>query len=342
MATMWMIRAGRGGENVDEFIKEGCAAFGDDRKLGPIPVDVSKDDLLALYAKTYPGEKEGSRASWASQLLRFVSEIKIGDDVLTNDRERRRYILGKVKSSYQWLPQNAAGPHVRQVEWTHELSRDALSTATKNTLGSVLTIFKLNADAAKDLWAHAVSLGTLQPAPLKKSNIAEEEKDDEALGIIAADTFERADEFIEDQIDQIDWQQMQELVAGILRAMGYRTTISDLGPDRGVDVFASRDGLGLEEPRIFVEVKHRNKAIGAPEIRSFLGGRKPGDKCLYVSTGGFSKDALYEADRASVAITLVNLPRLRKLVVDFYEKLDPETRALVPLRRLYWPAVNIG
>jgi restriction system protein len=58
---------------------------------------------------------------------------------------------------------------------------------------------------------------------------------------------------------------------------------------------------------------------------------------LYVSSGGFTKDAHYEADRADVAVTLITLPKLRKLVVDLYEKLDSETRALVPLRRLYWP-----
>jgi hypothetical protein len=69
-----------------------------------------------------------------------------------------------------------------------------------------------------------------------------------------------------------------------------------------------------------------------------VGGRKPGDKCLYVSTGGFAKDAHYEADRASVPLTLVPLPALRKLLVDHYEDLDAETRALVPLKKLYWPA----
>jgi restriction system protein len=132
---------------------------------------------------------------------------------------------------------------------------------------------------------------------------------------------------------------MQELVAGILRAMGYRTVVSDTGSDRGVDIFASPDGLELQEPRIFVEVKHRTRTtMGAKEIRAFLGGRKHGDKCLYVSTGGFTKDAHYEAERASVPTTLINLPELRKLLVEHYEDLDAEARALVPLKRLYWPA----
>ena len=55
--------------------------------------------------------------------------------------------------------------------------------------------------------------------------------------------------------------------------------------------------------------------MGADALRTFLGGRQPGDRCLYVSTGGFSKEARYEADRANVPIKLIDLPKLRELVV---------------------------
>jgi restriction system protein len=79
--------------------------------------------------------------------------------------------------------------------------------------------------------------------------------------------------------------------------------------------------------------------MSSKEIRAFLGGRKPGDKCLYVSTGGFTRDAHYEADRSSVPITLLDLPALRKLLIEHYDTLDGETRALVPLKRFYWPVV---
>lgn len=64
---------------------------------------------------------------------------------------------------------------------------------------------------------------------------------------------------------------MEQLVAAILRAMGYKARVTPKGPDRGVDVIASPDGLGLEEPRIKAEVKHRPKTpIGSQLIRSFL------------------------------------------------------------------------
>jgi restriction system protein len=99
--------------------------------------------------------------------------------------------------------------------------------------------------------------------------------------------------------------------------------------------------LGLEEPRIFAEVKHRkNTTMGAPAIRAFLGGRKPGDRCLFISTGGFTREAKYEAERAIVPLTLVDLPLLRDLLLEHYEQADTATRRLVPLTRMYWPSTD--
>jgi restriction system protein len=333
---MWMVRAGRGGENVEAFLKYGIVALGDP-KLGAIPPSIKKDDLLHLYAERYPDFKEASRASWASQLMRFIGEIQVGDKVVTFDRDRRLYLFGTTTSEYEWAPTLIEeNPHVHRVQWTHQVPRDLLSVATRNTLGAILTLFKLGPDVAKDLQEHQIPIGTVvTDLPPKPKELAAEEE--EAEEQVRAEVIEKADEFIEDAINDLDWKQLQDLVAGILRSMGYRTTVSPPGADRGVDIFASPDGLGLQEPRIFVEVKHRNQTMGAEKVRAFLGGRRPGDKCLYVSTGSFTKEARYEAERASVPTTLLDLQDLRKLLVENYEKLDAETRALVPLKRLYWP-----
>lgn len=229
-------------------------------------------------------------------------------------------------------------PHIRRVKWTHLVPRDRLTVTTRNTLGATLTLFKLGGEVAKDLHANQVPIGTpVADAPsVQPRELAVEEE--VARDVVLNDMVERADQFIEDAINKLDWQQMQELVAGILRSMGYRTIVSQAGSDRGVDIFASPDGLGLQEPRIFVEVKHRDQTkMGAEHIRAFLGGRKTGDKCLYVSTGSFTKEARYEAERASVPTMLLDLQGLRKLLVENYEELDAEIRALVPLKRLYWP-----
>ncbi len=78
--------------------------------------------------------------------------------------------------------------------------------------------------------------------------------------------------------------------------------------------------------------------MGAPQIRAFVGGLRTGDNGLYVSTGGFTREAEFEAVRASVQITLLDLDDLASLVVEHYDNFDADGRALLPLMRIYWPA----
>ena len=126
--------------------------------------------------------------------------------------------------------------------------------------------------------------------------------------------------------------------AGVLRAMGYRTQVSPPGADRGRDILASPDGFGFQQPRIVVEVKHRAGRMGSAEVRRFLGGRHRDDRGLFVSTGGFTREAHYEADRAQVPLALWTLDELTRTLLDNYPGTDTETKRLIPLRMFYVPA----
>jgi restriction system protein len=77
--------------------------------------------------------------------------------------------------------------------------------------------------------------------------------------------------------------------------------------------------------------------MGSKDIRNFIGVLREGHKGLYVSTGGFSKEAKYEADRSNIPITLIDLDYLTDLIVQYYDEFDPETRILIPLTKIYWP-----
>lgn len=153
-----------------------------------------------------------------------------------------------------------------------------------------------------------------------------------------AELFEQAAQRVQDMILQLDPWQIQDLVAALLRALGYRTLVSPTGADRGKDIIASKDGFGFERPRIVVEVKHRREKMGAPDIRAFVGGRHSDDRGLYVSTGGFSQEALHEAERSNTVTHLMDLDALSRAILDNYDAFDDAGRNLLPLRRLYWPA----
>jgi restriction system protein len=329
--VMWMVRSGDGGRYADDarakgIVGLGWSAIGDPNRFA------SKVAMVAAVKGAFPEFGEGTVASSASQLWRFKNEVKQGDAVLTFDRGKRIYHLGVIESDPLFDPNEVEElSYQRQVRWLPEpIYRDSLSPDSKNRLGSVLTLFKVPSVVAKEL--EALASGTPLSISTSQQLIADEE----------GDPYAKIDELavlrIADRISSLDWSDMQRLVAALLRAMGYKTIISPDGPDRGKDILASPDGFGFENPRIVVEVKHRKGQMGAPEVRSFIGGRHKDDRGLYVSTGGFSREAHYEAERSNIAIKLMNLDDLSRAVIDYYESFDNEGRALLPLSRLYWPA----
>ena len=237
-------------------------------------------------------------------------------------------MIGEITGDYEYNTKLIEYHHIRKVKWLGKIERDGLSTKTKNSLGAISTIFKVPEESREEI------LDLLEG---KSGEERSDENEEDEMDIIKEDLIGKANEFIKDRILKLDWEEVQELVAGLLRAMGYKTMVSPRGPDRGRDIIASPDGLGLEDPRIVVEVKHRVGQVGSKEIRSFLGGLRQGIKGLYVSTGGFSKDAKYEAERSNIPITLIDLDMLVDLIIQYYDSFDIETQAFLPLMKIYWP-----
>lgn len=325
--TMWMVRAGEGAYLFDEFRSKNIVAIGwnETGDLSKVP---TPEEIKQIVKEKYPYFKLGKINISAGQISRFRFNFKKGDNVITYDPDERIYLVGEILSDYEYNTKFGEYFHIRRVEWLGKVSRDKLSTITKNTLGAISTIFELNEDAEEEI------IKFLEGKTKAVEDIESKEAEEE---IIKEDMIAKAREFIKDKILDLNWEEMQELVAGVLRGMGYKTTISPKGADRGRDIQASPDGLGLEEPRIIVEVKHRSSQMGRKEITSFTGGLRQGNKGLYVSTGGFSKDAKYEAERSDIPVTLIDLGMLVKLIIQYYDDFDVETKTLIPLIKIYWP-----
>ena len=322
-----MIRAGRNSVFYNDFIDKKVVSIGW-RELGDLSNFLDAEEISQKTNECYEGSEAQIR-NYSNQVSKFLFDVKVGDNVITYDSSSRKYIVGIITGDYEFNPKLFEDmPNIKRVKWNKTVSRDDLSANAKNSLGAIQTLFKPNREATQEILA----------------KIRGDEYTPKNEEIIESDTsprdiLEQAEEFIKDKLVRISWEDMQELVAGILRAMGYKTRISPPGPDRGVDIFASPDGLGLTQPRIFVEVKHRQKtAIGSKDIRNLIGGRNAQqDKCLFVSTGGYTKDAHMEAVRSNVPLTLLDLDDLVDLLVQYYGNLDPETKSIIPLTKVYWP-----
>lgn len=329
-----MVRSA-GGKYASDLLERGIVAIG----WGDLKVNISQfkspKELKQAVIDFWPNMKEGTVISSASQLWKFAHVIKIGDRVITYDSAARQYYVGEVIGEHEYRTNTIHDfNNIRTVKWnTVPISRDALSNQTKNTLGSTLTIFRIPDIAAQEI--EALIFG--KPVQVIKKTSPEDVNEEAALEQNIESIQMKANELIKDRVMALGWEDMQELVAGVLRAMGYKTRVSPSGSDRGKDIVASPDGLGFEQPRIVVEVKHRKGPMGSQEIRGFLGGRHKDDKGLYVSTGGFTKDAKYEAERATIPLTLIDIDDLMDILLENYDSMDVESKALIPLSRVYWP-----
>ena len=108
-------------------------------------------------------------------------------------------------------------------------------------------------------------------------------------------TFEQIEQLADDglraRINSLNPYEFQDVVAALLRGMGYYTPFTaPRGKDGGIDVEAYRDPLGTQSPRIKVQVKHRPASpIGVQDVRQLMGLlQKEGDVGIFVSSGGFS------------------------------------------------------
>ena len=328
--NMWMVRAGEGAAAIEDFRARNVVAIGWDSG-GDWTRYSSRDAIQVRIAEMNPENTETQNLVAARQIARFLLDFQLGDRVVSYDPASRKYLVGTIDGSARHQPGDIPGlGTARAVKWEGEVARDELSVTTRNSLGAISTLFRVPDTAAAEIEATLAGQPPVQPAQAETENVADE------AGLLR-DVQARSHEFIKDRISSLDWEQMQLLVSGLLRAMGYKTRVSPLGPDRGKDIVASPDGFGFESPRIVVEVKHRRGAMGSQEIRSFVGGRHKDDKGLYVSTGGFTKDAQYEAERSSIPLTLMDIDDLALAVAEYYDRMDMETRALLPLIRVYWP-----
>ena len=104
-----------------------------------------------------------------------------------------------------------------------------------------------------------------------------------------SDLQSRSEELVKSKVAGLDGYEMQELVAGVLRAMGYHTRVSPPGADGGVDIVASSDPLEIEQPVVKAQVKARpTTKSNVNEIRELAGVLGPSERGILVSTGGFS------------------------------------------------------
>ena len=121
LRNIWVVRAGGGGVHADKFEQAGIAAIGFSRKKDISRLQ-SRDAFLSELTREHPNMKKGRLINWASQLHRFVHEVKEGDLILTPISDTREIMIGTCAGSYRYDPsREGILPHTRSVTWTKRI-----------------------------------------------------------------------------------------------------------------------------------------------------------------------------------------------------------------------------
>ena len=166
---------------------------------------------------------------------------------------------------------------------------------------------------------------------------SEEENDPAKETMIELETLEeRAANGIREYLKNKNPYEFQDLVASLLKAMGYYIqSVAPRGKDGGIDIVAYTDPLGAKTPRIKVQVKHKpDTATGAADVRALLGILKAGDIALFVTSGTYSTDAKHAASSGDKFIRLIDGDEFINMWQEYYDKMTDDDKNMLPLKRI--------
>ena len=210
-------------QNEPLFLQSGLVAVGWSQMgdLSALPAD--RDAFRDKYSVIYPDATKGNVGINSGTLYRFVHEMKSGDYIIFPAKSDRNIYIGVIDGDYQFQPGNTEYPHQRQVRWLKHLPRTAFSQGALYEVGSFVTFFSVKNYA--DEFLAALNKGAKRELPAE----------DESVGITAAEIKENTKDFIlKELVRQLKGHGLEEFIADLLRAMGYRATVSPRGTILGM------------------------------------------------------------------------------------------------------------
>ena len=284
----------------------------------------NRDDIKKKYAEIYPDATSGSIATCVGMLYRFVYEVQIGDYVVYPSKADRKINIGVIESDYYNEPAENKYTQRRKVKWLKSFPRTDFSQGALYEVGSALSFFLIKNYA--DEYLQAMDKGFKPAAAMAET--------DETVAATADEIIESTRDFILKELSKnLKGYDLEEFVADLLRAMGYRCTVSPHGGDSGIDITAYKDEL---PPRILVQVKSQDSDIKETSIQSLKGAMREGDYGLFVTLSNYTKNAQKYLENTPI-IRGINGTELVELVLKYYDHLSDKYRKMIPLKMVYIP-----
>ncbi len=342
MVDAWVVRTGRHGERDGWALGNGFTGGGWD-EVPDLTECQTRQDVARVVHETYPGAAAGMLTTSTSQLWTMRGRVQAGDLMVLPLKTTREIAIGTVASGYEYRADemDPSRRHLIQVDWkVTNLSRSAIKQDLLYTLGSALTVFSPSRGHAVERLLALMGTGT-DPGqiPFTSELSLPTDLDSE---VDEPETKPDIEEAARDQIrvkiaETFKGHALTVLISAILESEGFVCTPSTGGADGGIDVVAGRGILGMESPRIIVQVKSGGQ-VSDSVVRDLLGAMQHAgnaDQGLLVSWDGVSGPARQSLQRERFRVRLWTAEEVVDAVLQSYPKLPEEIRAELPLRRVW-------
>lgn len=352
VSKFWTVRTGRSGERTEWGFANGVVGGGW-HDIPDLTHVSDKEQIRAIVSETYGGSKN-QIANVTGQLWSLRSRIQDGDYIVLPIRATSQVAFGQVIGGYKYLAeQNDPGKrHVIQVKWLRtDVPKSLLKQDLLYQLGSALTIFWVgNNDATYRL--EQVLKGRPDPGarsglisgankPLDVTDLANEDSASTGLSINLAEVAQ--DEIAKRLQEDFKGHELSELVEALLTAEGFKCRNSPPGADGGVDVLAGMGPLGMDSPKLVVQVKSQTGAVGDDVLQKLNGAihRFKADQALLVTFGGVTAPAKSYLEGQYFNIRVWTIDDILQAIYKHYPVLDNEMKARLPLTQI-WVPIDVG
>ncbi len=338
--ALWLVRAGKYGEHEDAFLS-GDQIHLTWEELASTDMAGVADyaGIKAVVRHTYQDSPAGRIGNWSGQIWVFVLGMQQGDWLVMPLKTRPAIAVGEVTGPYRYDAAAREGErHVRPVRWVaKDVPRSAFDQDLLYSFGAFLTFCEIKRNDAEQRVRKMATEGWKAPklptiSATKTVAATGEEQEVEVDIELAA----------KDQIASLITRRFKghglaRLVEAILKAQGYSTYLSPEGADKGIDILAAPGPLGFGSPRLCVQVKSQDSPVDSPTLNQLIGAMQnvQAEQGLLVSWGGFKSSVLREVAAQFFRVRLWNQSDILSELGAVYDRLDPDFRADLPLKRIW-------
>jgi restriction system protein len=335
--AMWLLRGGSRSEDVPQFLAENRVFIGWGQDLNKdISQFTSRDELANEWSAIRPDMKKMTAAAAIGSIWRFAKKIQADDLLVIPDKPNASIHIAEVLSDYLYDAKAKGVPiHFRKVRWVkNDIPRSTFELDLLAAFGAMGTLYQIK---KHDVERRIRKLCDMSVAKLPPSNNDSDDDDESTFGD-GIDVEQNAlDQIAALVISRFKGHEMERLVEAILQAKGYFTYKSPEGPDKGVDILAASGPLGFGDYRICVQVKSGDNPVDSPTLSQLIGTMQKvqANQGLIVAWGGFTKAVEKERPGQFFRVRLWNRDDLLAEFFSVYDKLDPDIRAEIPIKRIW-------